>query len=121
MAEGIEEDIDDNYTIGAIKEIIFDQEDRTFYLLCNKYQEKLGFFVLRMKEDDPSGGQFLIKVKNKLDIGDCNISVLRKKGDSGVKELIISYKTIFINTYSVMCLDISTESQQNLIFRHEGF
>ena len=111
VAQNIEVDIDDEYNIGCIKEIIFDQEDRVFYILCNKYQEKLGFFVLRMREDDPNRSKFLIKIKNKLDIGDCNISVLRKRGEDGVKELIIGYKTIFINTYSVMCMDISTDSE----------
>jgi len=111
VARNTEVDIDDEYNIGCIKEIIFDQEDRVFYILCNKYQEKLGFFVLRMREDDPNRSKFLIKIKNKLDIGDCNISVLRKKGRDGVKELIIGYKTIFINTYSVMCMDISTDSE----------
>jgi hypothetical protein len=41
-----------------------------------------------------------------------------------VKELIISYKTIYINTYNVICLDISdkaVEDENNVIFRHESF
>ena len=28
---------------------------------------------------------------------------------SGLKELIVSYKTIFHNTYNVVCMDISIE------------
>lgn len=29
-----------------IKEIIYDVDDKCFYILSNKYQEKLGFYVL---------------------------------------------------------------------------
>jgi len=36
-----------------VKEIVYDPEDGLFYLLANKYQEKLGFFVLRMPESNP--------------------------------------------------------------------
>jgi len=56
-------------------EIIFDYDDNVFYILTNKYEEKLGFFVLKIKENNPfnSDSSFLIKWKNKLDIGDTNI------------------------------------------------
>ena len=64
--------------------------------------------------------QFLIKWKNKLDIGDPNIYVLRNK-QKGLKELIVSYKTIFINTYNVIVMDISVNDEQTMIFRHESF
>jgi len=63
--------------VGAIKEIIFDTDEDDFYLLANKYREKLGFFVLKIPEINPLNGKFLIKWKNKLDIGDTNIQVLR--------------------------------------------
>jgi len=66
-----EHDIDTEYNISSISEVIFDHQDRCFYILSNKYQEKLGFFVMRMYEDDPTKSKFLIKFKNKLDIGDC--------------------------------------------------
>jgi hypothetical protein len=62
----------------------------------------------------------LIKWKNKLDIGDPNIYVLRNK-QKGLKELIVSYKTIFINTYNVICMEISITDEQTMIFRHESF
>ena len=39
-----------------------------------------------------------------MDIGDANMFVLRNK-KKGIKEVIISYKTIFINTYNITCLD----------------
>lgn len=116
-----ETDIDEYYNISAIKEIVYDNEDQVFYVLCNKYSEKLGFFVLKMSESNPKEANFLIKWKNKLDIGDTNFYILRDKV-KGIKEIIVSFKTIYINTYNVMIMDISNEKEQfSLIFRHESF
>mmetsp|Transcript_802 Transcript_802/g.1014 ORF Transcript_802/g.1014 Transcript_802/m.1014 type:complete len:155 (-) Transcript_802:1707-2171(-) len=73
-----------------------------------------------MNEDDPKEAKFLIKWKNKLDIGDTNFYVLRNRAQ-GLKEIIISYKTIYINTYNVVCMDVSSSNEFSLIFRHESF
>lgn len=103
-----EEDLDELYNIGCMKEIIHDEEDGVFYILANKFDEKLGFFIIKMKDEDPNEHRFLTKWKNKLDIGDSSLFVMRNK-QKGYKELIISYKTIFINTYNVTLMDISTD------------
>ena len=55
-----------------------------------------------------------------MDIGDANMFVLRNK-KKGIKEVIISYKTIFINTYNITCLDTQDDGSESLIFRHESF
>jgi hypothetical protein len=47
-----------------------------------------------------------MKLKNKLDIADANIFVLRNP-DRMYKELVLSYKTIYLNTYNITVLDIS--------------
>jgi hypothetical protein len=70
-------DLDEMYEIGCIKEIIYDHEDHVFYFLANKYREKLGFFLIRMSENDPGDFKFLTKWKNKLDLGDASINVIR--------------------------------------------
>jgi len=49
-----------------------------------------------------------------------------KNYDTDLKELVVSYKTIFMNTYNVVCMDISvdhdeTNDNQLMIFRHESF
>lgn len=104
-----------------IKEIIYDEEDRLFYFLSNKFEEKLGFFVFSINEQDPLDYRFFIKYKNKLDIGDADIYILRSKKNR-LKEIVISYKTIFINTFNVIVMDISTKSvEKSIIFRHESF
>ena len=115
-----ETDIDSLVGIASIKEIIYDSEDRKFFILANKFDEKLGFFVIKLSETNPKDNRFLIKWKNKLDIGDPNMFVLRNN-EKGYKELIISYKTIFINTYNIICMDISVESDMLILFRHESF
>jgi|APSaa5957512535_1039671.scaffolds.fasta_scaffold74875_3 hypothetical protein len=35
-----------------------------------------------------------------------------------LKELIISYKTIFMNTYNVICMDISVENEADAAAAH---
>ena len=107
--------------MSQIKEIIYDEEDRLFYFLSNKFEEKLGFFVFSIAEQDPLENRFFIKYKNKLDIGDADIYILRSKKNR-LKEIVISYKTIFINTFNVIVMDISTKSvEKSIIFQHESF
>lgn len=74
-----------------------------------------------MKDDDTNDVNFLIKYNNKLEIGDASISVLRDK-QNGFKELVLSYKTIFINTYTVHVMDIANQSSgQPTLYKHESF
>lgn len=90
-----------------------------FYLLANKYQEKLGVFIIRFSELDPANFNFFLKFKNKLDIADADIAVLKCK-ESKLKELIVSYKTIHSNMYTVQVCDISRETPWPL-YKHESF
>lgn len=53
LESDIEVDADNQYSVSAIKEIIYDYEDGVFYILSNKFQEKLGFFVFTIQEKDP--------------------------------------------------------------------
>ena len=109
-----------DFQIQAVKDVIYDAEEQIYYILSNKFQEKLGLFIIKMSETNPKSHKFLIKWKNKLDIGDPNMTILRNH-ETKIKELIISYKTIFMNTYNVICMDISTDADQLIIFRHESF
>ena len=119
MTNRQEIDLDDKFNIGCIKEIIHDQEDKVFYILANKYDEKLGFFLIKMHESKVDEFKFLTKYKNKLDIGDVNLYVLEEKGvnDRARSELIITYKTIYINIYTINVISLDSGL---LIFRHES-
>jgi hypothetical protein len=122
IKQNIEVDVDNTYECSAIKEIVYDYEDGVFYILANKLEEKLGFFVFTIMEGDPYQSKFYIKYKNKLDIGDTDICVLRDSKNL-VKELVISYKTIYINTYNILVMDISdpNKTSNSVVFRHESF
>lgn len=114
-------DLDREFEISAIKEIIYDHEDKVFYLLANMHYGKLGLFLIKFSERNPQNNnhKFFLKYNNKLDISDADIAVLRNPVNN-FKELIISYKTIFINTYTVRVIDISTEDPWP-IYSHESF
>jgi len=40
-------DLDELFEIMAIKEIIYDNEDEDFYLLCNQKNGVIGFFLIK--------------------------------------------------------------------------
>lgn len=63
-----------------------------------------------MDSQNPTSCGFLIKWKNRLDIGDSKIYILRND-KQGYKEIVISFKVIFINTYNVVVMDISNEGK----------
>jgi len=54
---------------------------------------------------------------NKLDIADANMFVLKNE-QHGYRELIVSYKTMYINTFNCMVIDLTDKL---IIFRHESF
>ena len=69
-------DIDALYNISAIKEITHDEEDQTFYILCNRYQEKLGLFLIRFDEKRPQKHKFILKIHTGLEISDADVSAI---------------------------------------------
>jgi hypothetical protein len=102
-----------------IREIVYDSISKYFYILCNMYNEKLGVYILGFKDSDLNDHRFLMRDSNKLDIGDANI-VINRRNDAG-SELVLSFKTIYINTFTIMVLDIDLNAKRSLIFRHESF
>ena len=56
---------------------------------------------------------------NKLDIGDTNIYINHRSKES--RELVISFKTIYINTFTLFVLDITSDDAKTLLYRHESF
>jgi len=61
----------------------------------------------------------VIKWHTKLEIGDVDIYIMRNN-ELGLKELVIGYRSIYVNTYSVKVFDISKPNQNNCIFTHES-
>ena len=96
--------------------IIYDTKEHNYYICANKFEDKLGFFVIKISEKDPNNFIFLIRWKTKLNIGDVNMFILENRSknyDSPIKELVINYKNILLNTYNVICMDISVDHDEN--------
>lgn len=62
-------------------------------------------------------GEFIINMGNKLDIADANMFVLTNE-EHGFRELVVSYKTMYINSFNCMVVDLTDKL---IIFRHESF
>ena len=100
--------------------VVYEFTENDFYIICNKYNENLGFFVLKVSQDLQTKCTFLIKWKNKLDIADCSMHILRYP-EHGYCELVIGFKQIYINSYSLFCIDISVDDVGPILFRHDSY
>jgi hypothetical protein len=114
-------DIDELFNILGITQIIYDHEDQFFYLLANKKDGHVGFFLIKFEARNPAVYHFITMWKNMLDIGDSSIHISRGVDSHGdFKELVIGYKTININTYNIVVQDLSGNSQQRATLqKHE--
>ena len=117
-----EVDLDDTFNIGCIKSALYDNKDSSFYILCNKFEGEYGIFLILFSQENPNNHQFLVKCKNRLEVGDANISILTNK-EAGYRELVIGYKVIHVNIYCVEVLDINKKdkSTHGTIFKHQSF
>ena len=101
------ENLGEMYEIGQIQCLCHDAEERVFYLMANKYLGKLGLFLIRINDDDPTDYRFEMKFTNKLDIEDADMFIIKDE-ERKFKEILISFKTIYMNTYTVQVFDLST-------------
>ena len=94
-----------------------------FYLLANRNSGIIGFFLMRFPVDDPHKVERLTMWKHNLDIDNANMFISRGNNERlKYRELIISYKTIFINTYTVAVKDLSDPKGQGaVLYKHESF
>lgn len=61
-------DLDQEYRVDNFKNVCYDSEDKLFYIAVNKFEEKLGVFLIKFEEQNPLNYSFFLKYKNKLDI-----------------------------------------------------
>lgn len=93
-------------------------------MISNKKEGVLGFYLIKFDANNPQNYFFLTTWKHNLDIENVNISISRGEHPNGTnfKELIVSYKTIFINTFTVVTKDLSaSDGSINIINKHESF
>lgn len=113
------EDLDEAFEISSVTQVVHDAEERCFYMLCNRFASKTGIYLIKFDEDDPQKFNFFLNWHNKLEISDSYLSINREN-QSHFKELIVAFKTIYMNTYSVIVVDIST-SNHWMLFKHESY
>ena len=56
---------------------MFDEENNEFYLVSNKRNDILGFYLIKFDENEPSNYKFLTTWEQRLDIGNVNLNILR--------------------------------------------
>lgn len=96
-------DIDELFNILSITQIIYDHEDNFFYILANRKDDMVGFFLMKYDAANPAVYHFITMWKSSLEIADSSISISRGVDEQGdFKELVIGYKTININTYNIV-------------------
>lgn len=102
-------DLDELFGVSDIRSIVFDHDDNVFYMIANRKAGVIGFYLIRFDAENPLSFDFLTTWKHNLDIDDVNIHISRGSNPDGsqFKEMIISYKTIFINTFTVVTKDLS--------------
>ena len=70
-------DLDQEFKIMNFKNVCYDSEDKLFYIIVNKYEEKLGVFLIKFEEKNPLNHNFFLKYKNKLDISNASLKIIR--------------------------------------------
>ena len=100
-------------------------DDHYFYILANKKEGKLGFYLYKLDFNKPYSDKgkkesdYLIRWNNKLDIADADVALMEEKDKEtglsipGMRYIVCSYKMIGINTYNIFVIDI--ESEEHLI------
>ena len=119
-----EVDLDEIFDVNLICEVVLDEDEGQFYFLSNMRQGKLGFFLIRFSVSDPNKHDYLTMWRHKLDIADVNMQIFRDVDANGepFKELIIGYKTIYINTYNLVVQDLGGALEDRATLqRHESF
>ena len=49
-----EVDLDEKFNVNLIMEVVLDEDEGQFYFLSNMRLGKLGFFLIRFKDNDPN-------------------------------------------------------------------
>ena len=74
----IEVNLDEMEELESIKNSTCD--GKFFYLMANKKEQKLGYYILRINVDKPGEIDYLMQWDNRLDIGNVNLGIFNEKG-----------------------------------------
>lgn len=112
-----ETDLDETYGVDHIQCLLASKDK--FYVLANKKEARLGYYLLEFDMADPSQHHYLINWTNKLDIADSYMSLMHEHEDGELREnIVVSYKSVGINTFNVFVFDLRT---QLIKYNFEGY
>lgn len=136
QGKGIIDEIDmlKRYGISEVKNVIYYEKTKTFYVMSNRRHGMLGMYLCRILDSvssrDPPitssnfNETFILNQGNKLDIGQVDMYIYEDELTNS-PQLILAYKTIYVNTYTVNVIDIDTKdddgAEASMLFRHESF
>jgi len=87
-------------------------DDKYFYILANKKDNVIGYYLIMMEIDRPERGDtiYLINWKNKTSIQQVDLNFLKDENDEGRMQnfFVVSYKAEGSNTYNVFVFDTET-------------
>lgn len=112
-------DVDETFFLGDIKNILY--RNKKFYVLANKFMRKLGYFLLELDLmlDKMKKPRYVIKWENKLEIDDASLNFFQyDENDVESETLVVSYKSIHINLYTVLLINVKTS---RIIFKHDNY
>lgn len=120
-ASRVEIELDTKFKLSEIKCLMSYGEK--FFLLANKLNDKLGYYLLEINTDYMTNPEhhFVIKWVNKLNIGNVDLDVIthtdvNEEGKEVVRnEIIISFKTIYENIYTVLVMEMDT---YRILYKH---
>lgn len=107
-----EYDLDEQLSISRIKMISLHLN--SYYILANKRNGIIGVYLFKIKSEGlpkMSEISFLINKETKFDIDDANIDVVHR---DGFYKLIVCYKTIFINKFTVQVIDLNSMNTEQI-------
>ena len=104
--------------------MLYDQEDESFYVLSNREGDSIGIFLIKFYVSTPGKFKFITMWRHLLEVGDATLKI-SKGVDSHqhrYKELIVGFKTIYINTYTIIVIELSKDTKQKgTLQRFESF
>lgn len=110
-----EVDIDEIFKIQDIKAV--ENHQNQFYILANKCQGTLGFYLLQLNEKKPEdNAKFIYQDVSKLEIGDAKIFFHNDKEDNPM--IIVSFKTIYLNSFNLIVIDLK---KGKVNYRYESY
>ena len=103
-----EVDIDNATSVSCIRTVYYYRQH--FYILANKRNGIIGLYLSKINIDkiaiDEPSTTFIINQQTRFEIGDASINIMTDY--RGNQKLIVCYKTIYINKFTLQVIDLET-------------